>query len=223
MAGGVTSTVVPPRSAEGRLQTTQRSKIRIIQSALDVKFWAEAPPSCSAVRPASCPGCGAASREPGRVIRVVGHGLRSRHLEGPHEPGEAPTSTLVLSRRYRCRACGAVLVVVPRGVGRALRFTLDAIGYAIALWGYARATAEQTGRAVSAGKARGLSSPKQWSSLRRWASRAARIFASGAPSASGTLRERAAQVATWLTSRAPLPTGAVPRDAFFGGRFVHAR
>jgi len=115
------------------------------------------------------------------------------------------------------------MVVVPRGVGQGLRFTLDAIGYALALWGYARATAEQVRRAVSAGKARGLSSPKQWSSLRRWASRAARIFTSGAPSASGTLRERAAQVATWLTSRAPLPTGAVPRDAFFGGRFAHAR
>ena len=45
---------------------------------------------------------------------------------------------VVLARRYRCTACGAVLVVVPRGVGRSLRYTLEAIAYALSLWGYAR-------------------------------------------------------------------------------------
>ena len=129
----------------------------------------------------------------------------------------------MLARRYRCLACKAVLVVVPRGVGRALRYTLDAIGYALALWGHARSTAEHARRAVSAATARGLSSPEQWSSLRRWAARAGQIFGSGTPSTGGTLRNRAARIATWLASQAPLPTGAVPRDAFFGGRFVHAR
>jgi hypothetical protein len=129
----------------------------------------------------------------------------------------------VLARRYRCLGCGAVLVVVPRGVARALRYTLDAIGYALALWGYAQKTAEQVRRAVSAATARGLSAPSQWSSLRRWAARGERIFGSDTPSTSGTLRDRAGQVATWLTARAPLPTGQVPRDAFFGGRFVQAR
>lgn len=118
-----------------QLQANPRSDTRIIQSAIDVKFWAKTPPSCSAVRPAICPGCGAASREPGRPLAVVGHGLRGREVEGPNEPGEAPSSTPVLARRYRCRPCGAVLVVVPRGVGRALRYTLDAINYALALWG----------------------------------------------------------------------------------------
>jgi hypothetical protein len=76
---------------------------------------------------------------------------------------------------------------------------------------------------VSAAKARSVSAPEQWSSLRRWASGAARIFGPGVPSVSGTLRERAARLASWLASQAPLPTGAVPEDAFFGGRFVHAR
>jgi hypothetical protein len=99
-------------------------------------------------------------------------------------------------------------------VARALRYALDAIGYALALWGYAPKTAEQVRRAVSAATARGLSAPSQWSSLRRWAARGARVFGSDAPSASGTLRDRARQVATWLTARAPLPTGQVPRDAF---------
>lgn len=205
------------------MQAIQRSGVRIIQSAIDVKFWAEAPPSCSAVRPASCPGCGAASREPGRSLTVVGHGLRGRDIEGPAEPGEAPASTTVLSRRYRCLACGAILVVVPRGVGRALRYTLDAIGLALALWGYAHATAEQARRAVSTAKARGFSAPEQWSSLRRWASGAARIFGAGTPSPVGTLRDRAGRLAAWLASHAPVPTSQVPTDAFFGGRFVQAR
>lgn len=154
---------------------------------------------------------------------IVGHGLRSRDVEGPSEPGEAPASTVVVARRYRCRSCGAVLVVVPRGVGRALRYTLDAIGYALALWGHAQVTGERARRAVSTAKARGLSAPEQWSSLRRWAARGARVFGAGMPESSGTLRDQARRLASWLASQAPLPTGAVPRDAFFGGRFVHAR
>jgi len=206
-----------------QLQAIPRSGTRIIQSAIDVKFWAVAPPSCSAVRPASCPGCGAASREPGRSLTVVGHGLRSRDVEGPDEPDCAPGSTTVLTRRYRCLGCGAVLVVVPRGVARGLRYTIDAIGYALALWGYARATAERARQAVSVAKARGVSAPERWASVRRWASGPARVFGPGTPITGGVLRDRAARVATWLASRAPLPTGVVPRDAFFGGRFVHAR
>jgi hypothetical protein len=205
------------------LQAIQRSDTRIIQSGIDVKFWAKATPSCSVVRPARCPCCGVASREPGRSLTIVGHGLRGREVEGPDEPGEAAKSTTMLARRYRCVACGAVLVVVPRGVGRARRYTLDAIGHALALWGYARATAEQARRAVSAAKARGFSSPEQWSSLRRWASEARLIFGSDAPSTGGTLRDRAGRVATWLAAHALVPTGQVPRDAFFGGRFVRAR
>lgn len=130
---------------------------------------------------------------------------------------------MIFARRYRCLACGAVLVVVPRGVGRALRYTLEAIGYALALWGYTRATAEQARQAVSTAKARGFSAPERWSSVRRWASGAARIFGAGTPITGGTLRDRAARLATWLASQAPLPTSQVPRDAFFGGRFVHAR
>lgn len=115
-----------------------------------------------------------------------------------------------------------MLVVVPRGVGRSLRYTLDAIGYALALWGYAQETAEAARRAVSTARARGFTAPEQWSALRRWAAGAAGIFGTGTPVPGGTLRERAARVGTWLASRAPLPTGQVPRDAFFGGRFVHA-
>jgi hypothetical protein len=144
-------------------------------------------------------------------------------VEGPHEPGEDASDVEILCRRYVCNACGAILVVLPRGVGRALRYSLVAIAYALGLWGYARATAAEARAAVSTAKARGPSSPEQWSSLRRWASQASSIFGPGAPNTSGSLRERAARLATWLASHAPLPSGQVTRDAFFGGRFVHAR
>lgn len=87
MAGGGCTHRCPAALRRRRLQAIQRSDTRIIQSAIDVKFWARVPPSCPAVRPASCPGCGPASREPGKALRVVGHGLRSREVEGPEEPG----------------------------------------------------------------------------------------------------------------------------------------
>ncbi len=190
---------------------------------MDVKSWAMRLPSCEAVRPAQCPACEAASREPGRRTTIVGHGSRARWIEGPLEPEQDPIDLEILGRRYRCRACGAVLVVVPHGVGRALRYSLGAIAGALALWGYARATAAQARKATSTARARGPSSPEQWSSLRRWTSRASTIFGAGTPSLEGTLRERAARIATWLASHAPLGTGSVPQDAFYGGRFVHAR
>ena len=157
MAGGGCSHRSPAALRRRRLQAIQRSDTRIIQSGIDVKFWAQVPPSCSAVRPASCPGCGAASREPGKSLRVVGHGLRGRDVEGPEEPEAGPASRTVLARRYRCLGCGAVLVVVPRGVARTLRYTLDAIGYALALWGYAQRTAEQRCQIVIPDPSKGLS------------------------------------------------------------------
>lgn len=151
---------------------------------------------------------------------IVGHGLRSRSMEGPDEPGAMPTDIEIATRRYHCLACDAILVVVPRGVGRGTRYTLAAVAYALALWGYARKSAAAARAAASAARARGFASPEQWSSLRRWAACATAIF--GAPSASGTLRERAAKIAAWLASHAPLATGSVPSDAFFGARFVRA-
>lgn len=205
---------------EWGLEKHRRSHRRIVHSEIDVKSWAQAPPSCSAARPSSCVACGAASREPGKPIVLVGHGLRPRTVEGPTAPGETPTSVELAARRYACRACDAIVLVVPLGVGRGTRYTLEAIAYALALWGYAGAKAAAARAATSAARARGFASPEQWSSLRRWTACAVALF--GAPMASGTLRERAARVAAWLASRAPVPTGSVPQDAFFGGRFAAA-
>ena len=33
---------------------------------------------------------------PGKSLTIVGHGLRSRGIEGPHEPGEEASDTPIL-------------------------------------------------------------------------------------------------------------------------------
>ena len=93
-----------------------RSSSGIVQSVIDVKRWQADLPSVDAVRPGSCPACSVASRPPGGGLRVHGHGLRSRDLWGPLEVGGTPVETEVQGRRYECQACGAVVLVVPRGV-----------------------------------------------------------------------------------------------------------
>lgn len=200
------------------MEKNPRSQIRIVQSEIGVKSWVEQQPSCGAARPANCVACGAASRVPGKALVVVGHGLRGRGVEGPSAPGEEPVTLELLARRYACRACDAILVVLPRGVARGARYSLPAIAQALALWGYARWSAARSRAATSAARARGFSAPDQWSALRRWTARATALF--GAPAAAGSLRERAAKIAAWLASHAPLGIGVVPTDAFFGASFV---
>lgn len=154
-------------------------------------------------------------REPsGPRLGVVGHGLRTRTLEGPLSPKEPPALTEILTRRYRCRACEAVLVVVPAGVGRAVRYALFAIAWALALW--AGGAAEATTRAqVSPWTVFGATAKRRWRSLSRWTAAAESLFGR-APSSAGTWRQRAARLVPWLAAQAPLPTGRLDVDAFFG-------
>jgi hypothetical protein len=42
--------------------------------------------------------------------------------------------TDVIGRRYACRACDAIVVVLPRGVARGHRYSLWAIAAALAWW-----------------------------------------------------------------------------------------
>lgn len=153
---------------------------------------------------------------------IVGHGLRGRTVEGPPGPGEPPRLTEVVSRRYVCRACGAILVVLPLGVGRGFRYALAAIGWALSLWSHERATAAEARARTSTAKTVGASSLTCWASLRRWTRCAPRLFGV-VPRASGTLRERAAVVSAYVAAHAPLPTGRVVLDAFFGASLCTSR
>lgn len=126
--------------------------------------------------------------------------------------------TEVLARRYECRACGAILVVVPRGVGRGYRYSLGAIAWALALWAYDRATAASVRKRTSTAKRVGAASTTRWASLTRWTRCALALFGSAAPELS-TMREGAARIATFVAAHTPLATGSVALDAFFGAAF----
>lgn len=91
-------------------------------------------PSCAAARPGVCPCCGAAAQPLGGPLVLVGHGLVERQVLGPQAPGEAPVQVVVKLRRYRCRACQAVVMVGPRGLVRGRWYGAGAIAQALALY-----------------------------------------------------------------------------------------
>ena len=153
---------------------------------------------------------------------IVGHGLRGRTVEGPVAPGAQPALTGIEARRYRCRACGVVLVVVPSGVGRGYRYSLGAIAWALSLWAYKRATAAHVRARTSTAKTVGASSATRWASLQRWTRCALSLFGVER-SEVGTVRERAAVVAAYVAAQAPVATGRVPLDAFFGASLCGSR
>lgn len=153
---------------------------------------------------------------------IVGHGLRERTIEGPLAPGEEPALTEIRVRRYACRACDAILVVAPREVGRAYRYSLPAIAAALALWAYARHTAAEVRSKTSTAKTIGAASATRWASLPRWTRCALALFGV-ATSELGTVRERAARVAIAVASHAPIATTSVTIDAFYGAAFCLPR
>ncbi len=95
------------------------------------------PPTVDEVRPGRCPACDAASRPAGCALGLYGHGVRERHQWGPVEFGAAPTLIAILLRRYRCRFCGAVILVGSRGLVRRRLYSGSAVALALALYGVA--------------------------------------------------------------------------------------
>ena len=153
---------------------------------------------------------------------IVGHGRRTRTVEGPLSAGAATTLTEVVTRRYRCRACAAILVVLPRGVGRGYRYTLSAIAWALALWGTERAPASQVRARTSTAKTVGASSASRWASLPRWTRCALASFGVAATK-HGTTRQNAAKVSSFVAAHAAIATGRVSVDAFYGAAFCPSR
>jgi len=180
------------------------SKLRLIHSRLDLKFWTEGVPELEAVRPARCVSCGAASRCPGRPLTVVGHGLRTRQLRGPLHIGEAPVELMVRFRRFRCRGCGAVMAVVPPELVRYRLYSVVAIVWALALFGLEGISASHVRERVSPWSIVGPTAARSWQTLRRWLEAAGR--ASLLPlrlPRQGQPRALAAAMAHSLSSRAP--------------------
>ena len=156
----------------------------------------------------------------GAALGLHGHGLRERHQWGPVELGAAAVLIAVLARRYQCQPCGAVVMVVPRGiVGRRL-YSASAIALALTLYGVAAIAPGEVRRRVSPLRIVGATAAAGWASLRRWsrAVRARRLFpVVRAFPAEATLRQVAARAATTLAAYAAGAGGMPIESAAFLG------
>jgi hypothetical protein len=137
---------------------------------------------------------------------VVGHGLRLRQVRGCLDAESGPRVTLVLVRRYRCRACRAVITVLPSGTVARRHFGAGTIGLALALFGEraspVRAIRERLG---------GVGPPesRSWVTLRRWAvsAQTGTLFPRLRAVPESESRKRAARAAEVLASYA-MPASA---------------
>lgn len=153
----------------------KRSPSRVVHSSVEVKFWAEHLPSVDQVRPAHCPCCARSSRPVGAALVLVGHGTRSRQVRGPLTPGMASVQSVIRVRRYRCRACGGVVTVLPRGAVAGRHFGAGAIGLALHGWALDKRPLNAV-RELLGGR---NEEQRGWPAARRWvdAIQAGRMFA----------------------------------------------
>ncbi|MFO1395233.1 MAG: hypothetical protein U1F09_15900 [Steroidobacteraceae bacterium] len=197
-----------------------RSGARLVYGALDVKGWLERTPSVEEARPGRCPRCEAASRPAGRALGLWGHGVRERQQRGPLEPFGEPVTVVVQVRRYVCRACRAVVQVVPRGVVAWRLFSAAAIGLALTLFGVGGCAMSAVRERVSPWRHVGASAVESWLALRRWigAIREGRLFTCVRPApACFTARQMAERAAMTLGALAPDLTSGVLEARVFAG------
>lgn len=74
---------------------------------------------------------------------------------------------MLTCRRYRCTSCGAVVLVVPRGVAPRKHYGYAAIAMALALWLVVGEPVREVRRRVCAWQVT-RESTSSWPTLRRW-------------------------------------------------------
>jgi hypothetical protein len=201
--------------------TRGRSTQTIVHSAIDSKSWLARIPSVEEVRPGQCPRCAAASRPVGQGLQIWGHGLRDRQSRGPLEPLGDPVEVTLRVRRYVCRPCRAMIVVVPLGVIAGRLFAAMAIGLALTLFGVEGLPLAKVRQRVSPWQRVGATAHVSWLAVRRWvrAIREGRLFASVRCSpAHHTARQVAERAAMTLAALAPpsLAAAEVAERVFAG-------
>lgn len=166
------------------------------------------PPSVDAARPPRCLACDAPGAPVGAPLNLRGHGLRPRTVLVPKastEPfGPLDTVTLLV-RRYRCRPCGAVLVVQPRGLLARHTYGAAAVAAALVLWSLAGRSAHATRAVLRPGVLFGAAAAAGWASLQRWTARAPALWPRACRALPrGPPRLRAAAACAALALRCPV-------------------
>lgn len=147
---------------------------------------------------------------------LISHGLRERQVRGPASVTGEPEVRLLLVRRYRCRRCGGVTTVLPRGLAARRHYSASAIGLSLCLFGMRGLTLGETRRRVCTW--RWSSEPERWTTLGGWvaAIEQGRLFSAVRPSpVSFSLRRRAERAAATLCGLA-LEAGSLEAQAFEG-------
>ena len=172
-----------------------------VSCSYEISRWIATPPPVCAVRPAHCPRCHAPSRPVGDKLGLWGHGHRTRRLRGPLRPDGPVCDVTVQARRFLCRSCLTVILVVPGGVLPGRRYTATAIARSLALVGCGVGTAAMAREQIGQRHAR------DWPSLRRWCRQVRQgTVLSGRPRAwrwSKSLPRQAYQIAAHLAAHAP--------------------
>ena len=146
----------------------RRSKSTLIHLPLELKFWIDGAPDVALVRPTRCARCEAPSRSVAGALTVIGHGVRTRQLRGPLAPGGPALELLVHARRFLCRACRAVMTVVPEVVAQGRWYSAAAIIWALALFGLCGQTAAAVRARVQPAAAGSGGPGSGWRQLARW-------------------------------------------------------
>ncbi len=130
--------------------------------------------------------------------------------------GESPEVAVITVRRFLCRGCGAVVMVVPRGVAPRLRYRLAAIAWALGRW-WEGESAARVRSEVSPFRRLGEEARRGWRSLRRWV----RLLG-GAVGLDdvGDPHRRLERLLQQLAARARLGGGELVGDAVQGVVFV---
>lgn len=147
----------------------------------------------------------------------MGHGLRERQVRGPAGPQGEPETRLILVRRYRCRLCGGLTTVLPRGLTARRHYSASAIGLSLCLYGMQRLSVGDTRRRVCTWPV-GFET-ERWTTLPSWISaiEEGRLFPGVRPCPpTFTIRERAERAAATLCALALSPD-FIEAQAFEGG------
>jgi len=124
----------------------------------------------------------------------------------------------VTVRRYRCRGCGAVVTVVPRGVVPRRRYRLRGVAWALGRWWQGLSAAEAREQ-VSPFRHVGEEARRGWRSLRRWVDL---LGAAVGLDAMGSPYRRLEGVLQQLAARALRASGDLVHDAVEGVVLVDA-